>query len=942
MSIETTTSVEITPEIIDVTIENSGDLVVGNAHEVCVQTPEDIIEVAKKEYAIVGDALFASVSTDEAPSWLTGLIDNLVDVSLTAGLLDYNQLRTDVLAAIDSIDVAANTYVEQINFSQDVDSAISTRLTTFNATLGTTYSTKIELTALVATETEALALDITDLSATLTADINARVTTINLALANETSARTASIDALTSVYLDQASDIQGSADAVSGLQTYVGLDVTSNPNGTGLLNTVTSHSAAFTNLASSTTGPSGDVAFALSNLEQENIVRTNELGTDIRNTFAYDSTIIIDGEYYKTGFGINSTATGGVSEQTAFASEFWINAEKLILKSPTYPGLQAAFQVTPTGISLGLEYTEATRNDPKGAYNAGTTYAVGDMVTYLGSSYVALAAHTGITPVDGASWQLLSAVGDTGATGPTGPTGSTGATGERGVAVLSYSGDLGGVAPGSVSSGNLASYWNTAATPSGFTTEKAGDTLVVTNTNTGSGWTHIYTFNGSVWTTATALTVNGNQVVTGTLAASALVANELRSTSNATSGQPKFLLDLDGQATFSGITILDDAGNTLMSSGAPMDYNVLGGTKPPPNADVTSDNTAGNGSNICNARYSTFQESSIPLSGTANGTAIIDVTTNYFGPNSYSLRLAPTAPDCYTYLGSSTSDFNVPVQGGQSYIVSAYVYSTVANAAIDFWFNQDSFVHVVGTTNSGPANQWNRVSAVVTADAGVRMAMLRVDSDGGAGSLMWFDGIMIEPRVGTLTAPGPYVPPSSYNNVASTFANQGAFATLAQITGANISTYIAGAAIDTAYIKNAAINNALIYYLQVSTLKIGDNAVTAVLTSFTAAATANGLLQSRSITTTVAGGTVEVRAQGYIGIVAGGGGGQFVYFNLYRDGVLLKTITTRAQADGTLYDTATVLHEDTPGIGTFNYTLTRTGWAANVSDRYISVREFKK
>jgi hypothetical protein len=53
----------------------------------------------------------------------------------------------------------------------------------------------------------------------------------------------------------------------------------------------------------------------------------------------------------------------------------------------------------------------------------------------------------------------------------------------------------------------------------------------------------------------------------------------------------------------------------------------------------------------------------------------------------------------------------------------------------------------------------------------------------------------------------------------------GAFATLSQISTTNISTYIAGAAIDTAYIKEAAIKTALIDDLAVNTGKIADLAV---------------------------------------------------------------------------------------------------------------------
>ena len=49
---------------------------------------------------------------------------------------------------------------------------------------------------------------------------------------------------------------------------------------------------------------------------------------------------------------------------------------------------------------------------PKGAYNAASTYNRLDLVTYNGSSFVArVDGLQGVTPVDGANWQLLAAAG---------------------------------------------------------------------------------------------------------------------------------------------------------------------------------------------------------------------------------------------------------------------------------------------------------------------------------------------------------------------------------------------------------------------------------------------------------------------------------------------------------------------------------------------------
>lgn len=63
---------------------------------------------------------------------------------------------------------------------------------------------------------------------------------------------------------------------------------------------------------------------------------------------------------------------------------------------------------------------------PKGAYDAGTDYDVGDVVSYQGSSYVMYVnAAAGTTPTDTTKWMVLASKGDAGATGATGPAGST-------------------------------------------------------------------------------------------------------------------------------------------------------------------------------------------------------------------------------------------------------------------------------------------------------------------------------------------------------------------------------------------------------------------------------------------------------------------------------------------------------------------------------------
>ena len=48
---------------------------------------------------------------------------------------------------------------------------------------------------------------------------------------------------------------------------------------------------------------------------------------------------------------------------------------------------------------------------PRGAYNNSTTYAIGDSVSYNGTSYVAIAQTVGNLPSDTSNWQVLASSG---------------------------------------------------------------------------------------------------------------------------------------------------------------------------------------------------------------------------------------------------------------------------------------------------------------------------------------------------------------------------------------------------------------------------------------------------------------------------------------------------------------------------------------------------
>lgn len=108
---------------------------------------------------------------------------------------------------------------------------------------------------------------------------------------------------------------------------------------------------------------------------------------------------------------------------------------------------------------------------PKGAYAAGTDYAVGDSVDYQGSSYVMfIDAAAGTVPTDTTKWQVIAGKGDTGAAGAD----ST---------VAGPQGDAATIAVGTVTTGAAGS--SAAVTNSGSTSAAVFD-ITIPRGNTGA------------------------------------------------------------------------------------------------------------------------------------------------------------------------------------------------------------------------------------------------------------------------------------------------------------------------------------------------------------------------------------------------------------------------------------------------------------------------
>jgi hypothetical protein len=149
MSIETNATTTVTLDTTEVETSSSTKITLPGTR--CVETsPLNEIVATRKEYSIVGDAFYAGINSNAAPSWLTNLIDSVVSDHVASGLTNYDLLVQDVRNAIDALDVSKNSFEDNIAFQNRVDGVIGTRITTLNASFANAQSQITDLNLVVA------------------------------------------------------------------------------------------------------------------------------------------------------------------------------------------------------------------------------------------------------------------------------------------------------------------------------------------------------------------------------------------------------------------------------------------------------------------------------------------------------------------------------------------------------------------------------------------------------------------------------------------------------------------------------------------------------------------------------------------------------------------------------------------------------------------------
>lgn len=268
--------------------------------EVC-RASDMIVSGLKREYAIVGDGLFASVDIGTAPQWLLSIIDQTVGNSLNNSMQDVVAAHSDLIAAIDAIEVANNNYAEIINIDATVDSAVSSHLATLNARIDVANSSIINLDTTKVSAEEAVGLSVDAITASLSAD--------------------------------GVGTIGGSILAVSSSVNTLAGSVTSNR---------TLIESRYGELNTALAGLTIQVETGL---------------TDVSTMLSYDSVIKIGDDYYKSGFGLNTAYRTEVpGSPGTYLSEFWIDATRFKFTNSLATGAVAPFTIDASGPTPQIQF----------------------------------------------------------------------------------------------------------------------------------------------------------------------------------------------------------------------------------------------------------------------------------------------------------------------------------------------------------------------------------------------------------------------------------------------------------------------------------------------------------------------------------------------------------------------------------------------------------
>ncbi|MFY1007854.1 TipJ family phage tail tip protein [Pseudomonas juntendi] len=176
----------------------------------------------------------------------------------------------------------------------------------------------------------------------------------------------------------------------------------------------------------------------------------------------------------------------------------------------------------------------------------------------------------------------------------------------------------------------------------------------------------------------------------------------------------------------------------------------------------------GTGSNLIPAEYAAFTVA-LPSMHKAS-TLTLSSEQDAAAYSGYLLKADSPSGSAWLYLAASATDYTLRLTAGRQYIFSAWAKGSAAHGVavrLRYQSSDGSAVEVaLSSVNVG--TNLSRVSTVITvpaAAAGPAIVVLYTQAGAAAGTT-WFDGFMLEEKVGESTAPSAFIPGTSTRQAA--------------------------------------------------------------------------------------------------------------------------------------------------------------------------------
>lgn len=179
---------------------------------------------------------------------------------------------------------------------------------------------------------------------------------------------------------------------------------------------------------------------------------------------------------------------------------------------------------------------------------------------------------------------------------------------------------------------------------------------------------------------------------------------------------------------------------------------------------ITADKIAiGSGANLYNLGYDTFDnitEDNLYYNESSYATVSLNTANVYYGKKSLCIRA--TGNSAYVYLGHSTNNYGcIPVQTGKYYRLSCYVKASSSATAYLYIVKHTGINNTnssLSSTYSTVGTSWTRIELGFTVTSSYPYVSVRLQNNGGSGTSMYFDAIMIEEVSSSSQKAGPFKP----------------------------------------------------------------------------------------------------------------------------------------------------------------------------------------